>query len=424
MKKLFCLLFFLLSCISVFSQEKDTIWRNHKIAPFKFKNTIPADCPFIIDTSISFTFTDRFINYANCDTWYPTWASNDTLYSPWTDGYFLSTDRYEPFDNAHPGYACNSLDYMGRKAATAQAKIAGNDPMHLKVINIKPRVEASPEPYGGRYPCGSLLYNGIWYYGTYCLTDNMHNDCNHVGWTEIGPFVGFRISHDYGKTWIETNHTPESPLFGENPAIRKVKIGSPHFVDFGKNMQYSPDGYAYLTAGGSTDANSCNNWIQADETYLIRVKPSETNMNNENAYEFYAGKDINNKTIWTKNFREIKPLLTWKEHLGCVTMTYNPYLKKYLMCITRGVSNTDKLDSYTSMILISDRLDGVWKIAAYWEGFGPIGYFLNFPSKFIMNNETLWLCYSANFRKKNMKGNPDGSHYSLSLHEIKIKLTK
>ena len=24
-------------------------------------------------------------------------------------------------------------------------------------------------PYRGRYPCGSLVHNGVWYYGTYCL---------------------------------------------------------------------------------------------------------------------------------------------------------------------------------------------------------------------------------------------------------------
>ncbi|GHU63186.1 hypothetical protein FACS1894123_05460 [Bacteroidia bacterium] len=30
-----------------------------------------------------------------------------------------------------------------------------------------------------------------------------------------------------------------------------VKIGSPHFVDFGKNMEYSPDGKAYMVAHGA-----------------------------------------------------------------------------------------------------------------------------------------------------------------------------
>lgn len=46
--------------------------------------------------------------------------------------------------------------------------------------------------------------------------------------------------------------TPDKSLFGENPSVVPVTIGAPHFVDFGKNMQYSPDGYAYLTAHGTT----------------------------------------------------------------------------------------------------------------------------------------------------------------------------
>jgi len=395
----------------------------------KFDNKIPADCPFKKGNEIEeIEFTGRYANYTNADTWYPTWAGNDTLYSPWTDGYIFRTDKYEPYRKDHPGYASFSLDYLGRKASTSQAAIAGSDPLNLQITNIMPSIEASPKPYGGRYPCGSLLHNNIWYYGTYCVTENKKSKCNSVGWTELGPFVGFRISRDFGKSWIETRLRPDSSLFNEKPDILKVKIGSPHFVDFGKNMMYSPDGYAYLTAHGSTDTNSCNGWIQGDEIYLIRVKPEPETINDIKSYKFFAGYDVNNFPVWSGSFKDIKPLLKWKEHLGCVTVTYNPYLKKYFMCITRGVENTMFLRRYDTMILLADSLTGTWRINCYWESFGPVAYFVNIPSKFISTGgKTMWLTYSANWDNKNVNafcGTPEGSYYSLSLHELKINKTK
>ena len=49
-------------------------------------------------------------------------------------------------------YACISCQFLGRQAATARAKIAGDDPLQLKISNLAPRIDASPAPYGGRYP--------------------------------------------------------------------------------------------------------------------------------------------------------------------------------------------------------------------------------------------------------------------------------
>jgi len=76
---------------------------------------------------------------------------------------------------------------------------------------------ASSHPHAGRYPCGSLVHNGVWYYGTYCLGpysntrwgDYMYNR------PHLGPFVGFRISRDFGKTWEDCPHTPRESIFKE-----------------------------------------------------------------------------------------------------------------------------------------------------------------------------------------------------------------
>ena len=62
----------------------------------------------------------------------------------------------------------------------------------------------------------------MWYYGTYCLLrrpDVRHDGVNY-NWPWLGPFVGFRYSTDFGKTWTQTPCTPAKPLFGENGVAR------------------------------------------------------------------------------------------------------------------------------------------------------------------------------------------------------------
>src|SRR3972149_4136009 len=116
------------------------------------------ETPFARSTAFSgLALTGRYANYTNADTWYPSWAEDDHLYSPWTDGLVLESGEYAGEAAAARGYPCNSLDWEGRKAATAQAKIISADPLRLTVVNLPPRVEADPAPYGGRYPCGSLV---------------------------------------------------------------------------------------------------------------------------------------------------------------------------------------------------------------------------------------------------------------------------
>jgi hypothetical protein len=101
-----------------------------------------------------------------------------------------------------------------------------------------------------------------------------------------------------------------------------------------------------------------NSWITGDQIYLLRVTPSIENINDASKYEFYGGKDEDGNPVWTKNFEEIKPLLEWNNNMGCVTITYNAPLKKYLMCVTDGGNTVSKMNTY---ILESDRLTATGK---------------------------------------------------------------
>src|SRR5512147_190601 len=47
----------------------------------------PPGCPFKPSDSLrGIGFTGRHAEYTGADTWYPSWASDGNLYSPWTDG--------------------------------------------------------------------------------------------------------------------------------------------------------------------------------------------------------------------------------------------------------------------------------------------------------------------------------------------------
>lgn len=374
----------------------------------------PADCPFSRSTDITgIALTGRHAGYADADTWYPSWAANGNLYSPWTDGKVNNIGSFSG----------------GAKATTGYATIIGDDPLHLAITDVGV-YPGNPAPYEGRYPCGSLVYDGVWYYGTYCLLDSDHDPGKGLNWDILGPFVGFRYSTDYGKTWHDSPHTPANPLFGEPAAPGgKVRIGSPHFVDFGKNMQYSPDGKAYLVGQGAVDPDpkprpANLSWITGDQIYMVRVRPTIHNMNDRSNYEYFGGYDSSGHAIWTQDFAKVKPLVNWNNNCGCVTMTYDAPMKKYLMCITDGGNTISKFSTY---ILESDYIAGPWKLVVYMREFGEQAYFVNIPSKFISKDgRTAWLCYAANFSNGNpnwnthYRDNPPGSGYGMNLQEIKL----
>ena len=376
----------------------------------------PEGCPFAPSPDLQgIRFTGVYSDYHCGDTWYPSWASDGNLYSPWTDG---NTD------------GVGSYSGKGEDAETGNAVMKGDDPLHLEIINTAPPQVASALPYLGRYPCGSLVHNGIWYYGTYCLgpSPEIEHEGMKFNWPVLGPMPGFRISKDYGKTWVPSPLTPEKPVFPEPAAFMgPVKMGAPHFVDFGKNMEHSPDGKAYLLGMGAEASDphpryANLSWITGDQVYLARVTPGVETINDIAHYEFFAGHDAAGQPVWTKDFTGIRPLLEWNNNMGCVTATYNAPLRKYLMCVTDGWPTAGKMNSY---ILEADAITGPWRLVTYMKAFGEQGYFLNFPSKFISEDgRTLWLCYSANFADNwngvKLSVKPEGGRYGLCLHEVQL----
>lgn len=419
MKKTLISLTLFISVLTSFAQQ--TINQ-----PWIWPSEPPAGCPFPQSEDIvGIAFTGVHSNYHGlADTWHPSWASDDKMYSPYADGCVPRLDG---------SWDCVDADATvsnGKKCTTGQAVMEGNDPLNLKIYSMAPST-AKAEPYAARYPSGSLVYNGVWYYGTYCVDPpgGVKYGDTMFGFAFLGPFVGFRLSKDYGRSWIECPHTPEKPIFGENGKWGyPVKIGIPFFVDFGKNMEHSPDGKAYLTAfGASPDDPSPRfantSWATGDQVYLLRVDPSPEKINDPAQYEFFGGHKKDGTVLWVNKLSEAKPLLEWNNRMGPALVTYDAPLKKYLMCVTDGVTVGSYMNTY---ILESDNLTGPWKMVTFMKHFGEQAYEAVFPSRFISSDgKTLWMCYSAYYSPKEwnsfpIKANPPGGEYGLVLQEVKL----
>jgi hypothetical protein len=412
-------------------------------APLVWPSTPPADIPFAkSDLLKGIRFTGRhkeYTEFTDADTWFPSWAEDGEMYSPFEDGSV----------KAAGGRKIEADGAQGIKANQGYAKITGSDPLNLSISALGNH-HASALPFGGRYACANLSYQGIWYLGTYCCDVSSRTvDGVFFSWASLEPFVGFMVSRDCGQTWEETPHTPWAPLFpevGDRSAalealarqdrdwrtsdvrsiihgLPQVKIGTPHFVDFGRNMQYSPDGKAYLIAHGTIEPDAKprfanNSWIAGDQLFMVRVMPSPSNINDTGQYEYFAGSDIQGRPRWSSEFARIQPLVDWNNHCGSATMTYNRPLKKYLMCIADSWPGTREMNTY---ILESSDICGPWRLVAYMTRFGEQGYFVNIPSKFISEDgRKCWLCYSANYTEKQFRVNPPGGCYSMCLHEFEL----
>ena len=386
---------------------------------WSFTNAIPASCPIPRSTGIEgITITDQNRTYdGSADTWFPVWAGNGAGYSPFMDGLGANGNN-EAKVPGHP-----KLGF---------ARIDGNDPLHLAVTSttlVDETTEYGAGPSAqpaGRYACTVLPYKGVLYLGSSYrfLANGMHF---------LRPFAGFDISTDDGKTWTKRS----APLFPE-AAYPDIKIGEPHFVDFGPELKNSPDDKAYLVAFGAkselaatrpaqspTAKNGPENphWNWGDCVYLLRVAPSPETVNDPASYEFFAGNDAAGRPVWTHDFSRIKPVVEWPDHMGQAAVTYLPALKKYIMCVGSGA---DYSGHYDTSFLEADALTGPWRIAACWTAFGTQAYFVNMPSKFagtsVQNGAlTAWIVYSANFTGSQVP-DPPGSAYAMCLRQVAIKV--
>ncbi|XP_065841942.1 uncharacterized protein [Oscarella lobularis] len=391
---------------------------------YDWPSTPPDDCPF--EQSATFSgvqFGSRAGIYGHADTWFPSWASDDNLYSPWTDG------------------SVNGTAGGNGKHTTGFAVAVGDDPLNLTITNIG-TFSSIQAPYGGRYPSANLVYNGNWYYGTYAL-DNPQippdpaPNCGN--WCVQGPFLDWRYSSVVSPTKPPEWHEPRVSMKNDTDNLfnqtsknnTKVKIGAVHVVDFGKNMEHAPNGKVYVIGHGAESSSAHESWMQGDSVYLARGTPDPLQINNASAWEFYSGLGPDGVVIWSPYLHYAAPLFTWKNRTGVTTMTYVPALYKYITCVSTPTYSPYTVREFDTYFLESDNMMGPFSLIAYMAKFGPEAYFVNIPSKFVGtkvdktgNGSFLdfYLSYSANFAMGRSQPNPPASGYHWTLLESRFKI--
>ncbi len=398
-------------------------------------NRLPKECRLPLSKDFGgISFTGRYASYTNADTWYIISSTDGNMYSCYTDGSVNGEGAFSPRPRS--------------------GKIVGTDPLRLQVSAIGKLIDhnGNDKIAGkyGRYPCAQLMYNDIWYYGTYLLEqDDRTMYVPNFDWAILQPFVGFRVSGDFGETWCDKT-TPEDPLLENyhdkwinahgvefNPY--EVMIGAPHFVDFGQNLKYAPTDaktgrkWAYMVAHGA-DARcklAHNSWVSGDNIYLLRILMPEGRNKEENfryinnpANWQYLSRDGTYRAWNRDNLEEvyanIRPIVDATGFMGNVGLTYNAPLRRFIMALSR-VADGDR-NNFNTMILESDAIDGKYSVVQYMKGFASQSYFMNIPSPFISaDGRRMWLCYSSNYAyKSSPTPTIGGSCYALCLSEITL----
>ncbi len=387
-------------------------------------------------------FTGRYATYGGADTWYPSWAADGNLYTPWTDGGVSDMVTGQKVSSAS---GCRGADCS---STTGYATVVGDDPLNLTVTDVA-TFNSYTLPYKGRYPCGSLVYNGTWFYGTYTLDNENHQPGRSRGidspgpevpevagycenWCIQGPFVGFRTSTNQGKTWNEPRLKMQGwddNIFGEQAPdnhTHKVKFGAPHVVDFGQELEHAPDNVKllYVVGHGASESYSPTSWMQGSEVHLARVPPTAEAVADRSAWEFWSGPSAG----WTKgDVGKAAPIVSWGNKTGVTTMTYVPAIQRFIMVVSTPTFSPFTEQQFDTYLLEGPSATGPWSMITYMKEFGPQSYFVNIPSKFIKakldpddGSLTLYLSYSANFHFP-QGANPPGSGYHWTLSEIKLR---
>jgi hypothetical protein len=116
--------------------------------PWIWVSEPPGDCPFeqsseIVGVALTMNYRHYKLKIRGTwgDTWYPTWASNDTLYSSWTDGQLHRLDGSLDFSqsgwiNYDKEMVYKSHPKLPLQATTGQAVMVGNDPLDLHTYSL------------------------------------------------------------------------------------------------------------------------------------------------------------------------------------------------------------------------------------------------------------------------------------------------
>ena len=60
-------------------------------------------------------------------------------------------------------------------------------------------------------------------------------------------------------------------------------------MDFGQELEHSPDGKAYIVGHGASRPEAIQAWMLGDAVYMARVNPTIDDIADRAKWEFYSG---------------------------------------------------------------------------------------------------------------------------------------
>ena len=226
--------------------------------------------------------------------------------------------------------------------------------------------------------------------------------------------MAFAISLDKGASWTYAGSPYWDPqhggalngVFEPINVTNPLKLGVARRVDFGPDLQFSPDGRGYLIGKGcdANDGTWCG-FMTGDSAFMARTRrpfdeilANLSSLNDAAEWEFFAGAG----QPWAALLADAQPLFRWPHTVGGMTMTYNAPLRKFLLLSNRPSDGVSSLDChFDTYMLESDAVEGPFRLVSYMQSLGPQMYFQHASSAFWASDGASGFMFSS--------GNWDGS---------------
>ena len=351
----------------------------------------PTNCPFKPTKSVTaFVFTGRHAEYTHADTWYPSWAADGKMYSPWTDGNVNGLRSNSGGQGSHDRLR---HDHRRRSAASCTCD--------------QGVYKSDPAPYAGRYPCGSLVLQRRLVLRHLLPASGGQRDArrHHLQLAVAGAVRRLPLVHRFRQDVdADALHAGQAAVRRERPAWR---AGQDRLAALrGFRQEHGALARRQGVSGGPRRARRREPPLRLQQLdHRRRDLPAARHAGHrEHERRLEVRVLADGAAAGRSDFAKIKPIAAWRDHMGCVTMTYNAPLKKYLMCVTDG-GNTAGYSTPTSWNRTASPGRSSWCSTCSTSASRAIS--LNIPSKFISaDGRTLWLCYAANFAQTGSAANP------------------
>lgn len=290
----------------------------------------------ILDMTVDSGTHDR--RAPGSDNWSMTWADDGHQYTSWGDG---------------GGFEGTNDD--GR-VSLGIARIEGSASSYTG-INV----------WGGKDPEVEATFGGK-SYGIISIGGRLYLWVSPGSSAEGYESQTLHTSDDRGHTWDAVSWA----------FTQADEVLHPTFLQFGQDYAGARDGFVYIYAIRikSTSELAVQQPGQID---LFRVPVGD--LEDEDAYEFFAGLDGNDQPQWTSDLAARQPVFEDAEGVGWnVSVSYNAPLQRYLLC-------TEHTQTFEGNLGLFDAPEpwGPWTTVRYdsdWAAFGTT-FFWNFANKWL-----------------------------------------